>query len=180
MPRLSIYAAPAWVGALGPKLREAAKKGLLSAAHRLHQEVIRVVEERDPQPVDRGIYRAGWRVRELREGASLTNDVPYAPIVEHGARAENVKIGRAMIDALAEWVIRKGLVARGRGKAGREQAAAEARSIAWAIARKMQVQGIFNRDGQSGLKILEEALKLAPRVIADEVKAEVIRAMRGA
>jgi len=70
------------------------------------------------QPVDRGIYKAGWRIdtTKMPKEASLVNTVPYAPIIEYGARAENIKVGKRMLDALEEWVIRKGIGGHGKQK----------------------------------------------------------------
>jgi hypothetical protein len=170
---LPISAAPGWVQRLGPRLRKAAVRGLQSAGHRLVQEILRVVDETDPKPFDRGLYQAGWRSTPTREGAIVHNDVPWAPIVEWGARAKNIKPSRAMVDALAEWVMRKGLVAKREGGASAGSANSEARAMAWAIVTSMMKRGIFNRDGQPGLRILERARRRLPQIVAEEVKREV-------
>jgi hypothetical protein len=149
-----------------------AKRGLLSAAFRalgvIQNEIIPAQE---PQPVDTGAYRAAWQVEEHDKGVDLVNTLPYAPVIEYGARGENIKIGRAMIDALARWVIRKGLIGRAKGP----NIEAEARSMAWAIAKSMQRRGIFNRDGNKGLRVGEKAVAKIREFLPEEIAREVKR-----
>lgn len=172
---MTIDEAPAWMRRLGGERRRAAERGLLSAAQRLVQAIVAEVIPREPRvPVDRGIYRAGWRAEQSAGGALVVNRTPHAEFIEDGVRAENVKVGREMIDALADWVHRHGLDrSRGRDGKGRYVAAAEsdARSIAWAIAQSMRRRGIF---GGTGLKILEKARnRYLLRFITEEVTAEL-------
>ena len=82
-----------------------------------------------------------------------------------------------MIEALAEWVRRKGIGGRTVvSKSGRERrvkaSAAEATAIAWAIAKSMQKKGIF-----AGGKGLSAPCKVEPR-IPGIVKEEVERELR--
>ncbi len=86
-----------------------------------------------------------------------------AGIIEDGARAENIKVGKIMIDALEAWVKRKGI---GKGEM-------EPRQIAWAIAISMKKRGIFN--GGKGLKILAKAVVGIDRWFAEELKREIER-----
>lgn len=154
--------APEYFGRLNTKYQKAAKRGLLRAAHRLKRVIVsEIIPSRFPQPRDRGIYRAGWQVEKIPEGAAVFNNEVHAVFIEHGVRAENVKIGKAMITALSEWASRKGL-------ADDED---EAKSIAWAIAKTMQRRGIFNRfAGGTGLHILGEATEdHAPEIVGTEV-----------
>jgi len=158
-------------------LRAAAERGLLAAAHRTVGHIVSsVIPATDPVPVDKGLYRAGWRARAIAGGALVYNVSPHAPIIEWGAKVGNIKIGRAMIDALAEWVQRKGIgstVVKSRGGRHRVVKAtdSQARGIAWAIAKKMQQRGIFA--GGKGLRVLERAEKEIPRFIRDEVSREI-------
>jgi hypothetical protein len=171
--KISIAQAPKWVSELEGRMRKAALRGLLSAAHRTVGYIQNEVIPREERaPVDRGIYRAGWRARKVEGGALVYNGVPHAPMVEWGVRGENVKIGKRMIDALAEWVVRKGLV----GKQPRESRAAAGRQIAWAIAKSMQKRGIFGGEGR-GLRVMEKARPQIVQFIEEEVKRE-IEAMR--
>ena len=87
-----------------PKLqRAAALRGLASAAQRGLQLVqAEIIPSRSPQPVDRGVYRAGWRAVKIKDGYAVENLEPHAAFVEYGVRASNVKPGRAMIAALAK------------------------------------------------------------------------------
>lgn len=151
-----------WVdGELGPALKEAALRGIVSAAARLLQEItLRIIPTKSPQPVDRGVYRAGWRMRAEPDGAVIENLEPHAAFIEYGVRSGNVKVGRAMVDALEGWVVRKGIAS---GK--------DARRAAYAIALSIQRRGIFN--GGTGMRILEDAMKQADEIIRTEVEREL-------
>lgn len=150
---------------LKAKWRAAAILGLQSAAARGVQDIIvRIIPSRTPQPVDRGVYRSGWRFYPAPNGAVIECFEPHAVLIEDGVRASNVKIGRAMIQALAEWVKRKGIASGD-----------EAESVAWAIAKSMKRRGIFNRG--KGMGILAELVeKYLPGYVQEEVAREVARA----
>jgi hypothetical protein len=186
--RIDIKQAPAWVLKLGKQARGAALRGLYSAGLRTVEHIqTSIIPTESPIPVDRGAYRAGWVCENVSGGVLIYNKMPYASIIEYGARAENIKIGRAMIDALTQWVRRKGIGAYStrRFKGGMEGSKPtltqkvtlhrlkepEARQIAWAIAKSMQKNGIFN--GGKGLRVLEKALRHAPRFIAEEIAREL-------
>lgn len=166
-------------GLVGKEVERRLKDGLLSAAMRMVSRAIEITGAEDPAPIDRGIYRAGFQFQKTPQGADVYNATPHAPIIEDGARATNIKIGRKMIEALAEWVLRKGLVATHEMTAGGRSRKvptatreAEANSIAWAIAKNMEKVGIFNRDGGKGLGIMRRVLGEAPAIVAKEVAAE--------
>lgn len=151
------------------EFRRAVVDGLLLAAQRGQQKIVaEIIPSRSPPPVDRGTYRGGWSVDPLPdEGAIIYNDELHALVIEHGARADNVKIGRSMIQALTEWVMRKGIAGAGK----------EAVRAAWAIARSMQKRGIFNRDGKEGLGILEELVtQHLPDLVQEECEDAIRRA----
>lgn len=141
----------------------AAKRALLAAAERVVAHIILdLMPAESHPPVDRGLYRAGWQVQRTPDGAEILNTMPYAPIVEYGAEAANVKISRAMIDALTEWVARKRLAPK-----------KEAKQLAWAIAISMKKRGIFNNG--HGLRLLERALERLPEFLDEEFRREVER-----
>lgn len=148
------------------KNREAALKGLHSAAMRAVQVIqTEIIPSLVPQPVDRGLYRAGWRWTPESTGALIFNVEPHASFIEHGVRAANVKIGKAMIQALTEWVVRKKLEPQGK----------KAVRAAWAIAKVMQRRGVFGQ----GLHVLEQLVRdKLPRIVAEEIAAEIERARR--
>lgn len=165
---------------LGFSIDKVALRAIHSTALRIVQHITTVVIPSEPhQPVDRGLYRAGWRAKQYEKGSYVHNPVPYAAIVEYGARAENVKISRLMIIALTGWVLRKGLVkpqVTGKGKAAKAAklaAAQEAERMAWAIAMAMKKRGIFNQG--KGLRVLEKALKIVQAAFAQELKDEIAR-----
>lgn len=173
---------------LGVNIEQAARHAVLSVAHKIISRIITVIIPAEPrQPVDRGAYRAAWKAKRTHEGAEVRNTMPYSAIIEHGARAENIKIGRKMIDALTDWVLRKGMVASA-GKApgakasparhaahavAKVNARVEATKIAWAIAKGMKKKGIFN--GGEGLKILDRATDHLEQMYMDALSEELRR-----
>jgi hypothetical protein len=178
---ITIDEAPEWVMHLREELRKASIRGLQSAALRLQQHIVAEVipntkDERTGKgpPVDKGAYRAAWRVRNVSNGAIVSNTLPYASIIEYGARADNIAISRPMILALTDWVMRKGLVGKRPGKNGdRVEFYRQAQSIAWAIAVSMKKMGIYNQG--KGLRVLERALKQLPKIVDEEVTRELRR-----
>lgn len=157
------------------EVQKKARLGAYSAALRLLGHIKAVVIPATPSevtgahpPVDRGLYRAAWATTRTDGGGDVYNPLPYAPIIEWGARAANIKIGKVMIDALTEWVLRKGLVS---GKS--KDAASEARGVAFAIANAMRKRGIF--DGGKGLRVMERAMKKAPQFVREEIARELAR-----
>jgi len=154
----------------------AARAGLVSAAMRTVGHITTsLIPAEDPQPVDTGAYRAAWRAEVTEHGADIVNTLPYAPIIEFGARPENIKIGRVMIAALKKWVLRKGFLGSGKRSANAD---AQAESMAWAIAVAMKKRGIFNRGGKRGLRIAEHAAAYAKGIIPEEVRREMARRVR--
>lgn len=156
--------------------RRAAIRGLQSAGARGLQDILtRIIPTRTPQPIDRGIYRSGWHLNLTEDGCEIENSEPHAILIEDGVRAANVKIGRKMIRALAEWAIRKGMVQENGPKRGRKKRLKkESEMVAWAIAKSMQKRGIFNRG--NGMGVLEELVdKYLPKYIDEEIAREVIK-----
>lgn len=159
---------------LGSSIEKVAERALVAAALGVVQKITTSIIPAEPrQPVDRGAYRAAWRAKKAPGGAQITNAMPYASIIEYGARAENVKIGAKMISELANWVLRKGIVGKGKGLRGKVRARAEAISVAWAIAKAMKKHGIFNQ-GQ-GLHVLEKGLRNVQKLFVRELKRELAR-----
>lgn len=163
MKRFDAKDAPEIIAWVKKGMERARKDAALSAAHRLVGVIQgEIIPGITPQPVFEGAYRAGWHAEATEHGADVVNSVPYAPVIEWGARAQNIKIGAAMIKALTEWVRRKGLT----GADGRPLSP-------WAIAKSMQRRGIFNRDGQKGLRVAEKAAKRAGKIYEEEFVAEL-------
>ena len=162
-----------FVSNMTDEMRVKAVRGLRLAAVRGLQTIQTVIiPSRTPQPVDRGIYRAAWKVASIPDGAELYNDSPVGPIIEGGVRAANVKIGKALIDALTAWVIRKRLVKPVISKKQPSMIAA-ATAMAWAIAKAArQGKGFHNPNPSGGLRIMQE---LNDRYIRDFVRESVTR-----
>lgn len=160
---IALKDAPGWVGSVGGAFKAAARRGAMSAAIRGVGIIItEIIPKQKPMPVDRGIYRAAWRAQPSPNGASIINDSPHAQFIENGVPAGNVKPGRAMIAALAEWAKRKGLVSGGESPT----------AVAFAIARSMQKRGIFANG--TGFKIMAQAEPRLAKILAEEVR-EAIR-----
>lgn len=184
--------AGAWVSGVGKRMPEATKRGLFAAAHRL-VGTLKVMD----LPLDRGTARAGWKAERVERGAAVFNTVLQAVLMEGGVRADNVKVGRKMIDALTEWARRKGIGVRhensakvsrlpkklgGSGKAYWTKTVVKVkptdellRSVAWAIATKMKKTGIFEpqRGGLRPLAITTR--KYGPQYVREEVAREIKR-----
>ncbi len=146
-------------------MRDAAYQGLVAAGARgLQVLVVEIIPKRSPQPVDRGVFRAGWKLRVGTDYVDIYNDELHALFIEEGVRASNVKIGQRMIAALAEWALRKGIANNPK----------EALGAAWGIAKAMAKKGIFNRDGKSGLGVLRELVEWH---LDNIIETEVLRAL---
>lgn len=166
-----------FISALARTNRAAAERGLFAAAVRAVGYIqAEVIPSLTPVPTARGVWRAAWRAEKTEGGARFFNDAPHAPFIEDGVRGQNVKIGRAMIQALAEWVRMKGIGGRQTvGKSGRAKftkaTADEALSIAWAIAKTLQRKGIFNSG--EGFGVMKKAREQLPRFVREEVLREL-------
>lgn len=205
MGTIDLKDAGVFVDQLSADMRAKAIVGLRRAAARGLQTIQTVlIPSRNPQPVDRGIYRAGWKIKAIPDGAELYNDSPAAALIEGGVRAANIKIGRKMLTALAEWVIRKRLVKvrtskktkftymQGDGPFSRavllqrgkkhkrgitSETWAEAMSMAWAIAKKAKAgKGFHNQRAGGGLQIMKQLRQdFLPGYIETEVKRQLGR-----
>lgn len=156
---------------MGSKILAGARVGLVKAGERgLQKIVVEIIPSRSPQPVDRGTYKVGWKTEQVtRDTVAILNPEAHAPFIEDGVRPENVKIGTALIEALSEWAMRKGIA----------EDEDEAIGVAWAIAKTMQKEGIFNRYGQQGLGILRELNEEhITKILNEEISNEVRKAVR--
>ncbi len=145
------------------QVSKAIRAGLLSAAIRTVSHIkTEIVPKLQPVPFDRGVYLASWMFMPTPEGALVYNDQPYAGIIDQGVAPGRVKVGRAMIDALVEWIKRKGI-----GDGG------DARSVAFAIANSLKARGIFS--GGKGMQVVAKAKEKVPEFISEEVVAEIRR-----
>ncbi len=144
---MDIRDAPAEYRKRGKNFKDAIDKALLQAASRtvtyIVSQVIPTTQVDGPSgsrrapPVDRGPYKAGFRASRIPNGAKVHHVNPkLAAIVEYGVRPGNVKIGRKMIRALAEWAHRHGL----------EASKEDPERVAWAIAKGMQKYGMAPRN----------------------------------
>lgn len=168
--------APQWVERAVARKKAHLLNAMEAAGRRtvVHLQTEVIAQAQPHPPVDRGLFRAGWHLHRHARGIVIYNITPgnYGPIIDRGARAANIKVGRKMIDALAGWAKRKGLNPDGPGERlrGKRRPGVEAyRGVAWAIAMRMKKRGIFN--GGKGLRILEKAALAFPRFLHDEIRS---------
>jgi hypothetical protein len=179
---ISLKQGAGWVRNIGNQFPSATRRGLYSAGLRIMQDL----QNDNSLPRDRGTYRAGWRCEQTPDGAEVFNIATHGPFIEHSVRGTNVKIGRAMINALTEWIKRKGIGVTykpsakgqwvsGEGRVRKVKPSLEAmRNMAWAIAKSMQKKGIFN--SPYGLKPLATAFaRNARRYAETEIKHELMK-----
>lgn len=169
-----IAVAPGQLGAVlktdAAKLPQAVKRAMLKGAQRGRALLVKL------SPVDRGILKNAWRIVKLssegENGCEVVNDSPHAGVVERGARP-GMKMGPAAIESLTGWVKRV-ILRTSRPKRGKKAASfadwdAEARSIAYAIARK------FEREGMKGRFFVKDALPQLTQWVAETVISEITK-----
>lgn len=152
MATIPLRMAASWLDRVHTDVRGAALKAALSATQIGVRDIKGVIIPGMPHPpVGRGTYRDGWRYFRIPEGARIENRVyPQAPLIEFGVRGSSIKIGRAMIIALSEWIAMKGLAFKNPGDT--------LEGVAWAIAKSMQKRGIFNEGDSHGFHIIDKAI----------------------
>jgi len=176
MPSFSVDEFDAFKSWANNGITNAVMRGFLSTAQRTVQYITTdLIPGEEQPPVFNRAYAAGWRAEKTAKGADVVNTIPYASVIEDGARPEKIKISSAMIAALTEWVRLKGLVGKPRTGMKRQEQMVEARNIAWAIALHMKQVGIFNRNGRKGLKIAARAKVKAREYLPEEVRRELRR-----
>lgn len=169
MATIPLHLAVNWVDKVHLDIRKAAMDAAMDAVRFGAREVqISIIPKITPHPpVNRGTYKAGWMWEALQDGARLFNRVyPQAPLIEFGVRAENVKPGKAMRTAIAEWLVMKGI-----GPSGADDTI---ESIAWAICKSMKRRGIFNHAGAQGYHIIDKAIP----VMLKEFNLAFVRRMK--
>lgn len=153
------------LGGLGRSLRGIGRRlppvmhtALVDAAMQIRARVeveiaATTVRGQSRQPVDVGVYAAGWRAQRTPTGAVVGNAVPHAVWIEIGRRP-----GPVSVEAIAQWVRRKGLhlslmpqalrkakasspkgTSRKQLKVQAEDAAVK--SLAFAISKKLAAEG---------------------------------------
>lgn len=159
-----------------PKALQRRSRATLAAMHR---GAVRAAERykgvlRDKTPVDTGHMRAAWKVKvaPARDGAprrrelvTVSNDAPYAGIIEHGARPHPVS--RAGWESIYQWV-RRHRASFGLRKATPKELA----SITWAIVKKIEKEGARPR------YIVRDSRHLLQQFTAAEVKRLIAQLAR--
>lgn len=148
---------------LEPRLRRAVVRGLQSAAQRHAGLIVEEIDHAEPHPaVDTNALRNSVFVRNVRDGAVVEVQAPHAGPIDRGTRPFFPPI-----QPLAEWAARKGLAASD----------AEARSIAFAIARVFAVRGIAPRHFMA--KAWARLPPFIEREVSRELRNEATRGGRG-
>lgn len=120
------------IAALDDELRDAVHDGLHSAALRLEGYVVEEIDDAEPSPaVDRGQLRNSVDTEVFGDDAVVAVKAPHAAPIEYGTRPYFPPTG-----PLAAWVLRKGIAT----------SQEDAKSIAFAIARKISEDGIAPRN----------------------------------
>ena len=120
------------------------------------------VERASPKPVDRGTYRRGFQVADIKDGASLYNAALHAGVIEEGRRPGARQPPTAVIEA---WLRRKLRVAIKEGRHAQMSPSAY-RGVAFVIARAI------GRRGLPAHHILAKVdARLRPLVMAEVQKA---------
>lgn len=149
---------------LQTRSESAVQNALYGTAMAIVSKILNEIIPAEPrQPVDVGTYRAGWKFKKIPKGAMVYNSVPHAILIEKGVRAANVKPGRAMREAITQWLIFKKITSM-----------EDAPKVAWAVMMAMKKRGIFNEG--KGLRILEKAMKFFPELLDREFKIQFRRA----
>jgi hypothetical protein len=165
---ISLHMAPTFFQGVAKDLRKIARDCALTACARGAEELqVKIIPSLKPHPpINRRLYLNSWRYEFTKNGARLFNREKVAPLIEFGVRAENVKIGRAMIAALSEWVAMKNLLKDNSNASVEDrQATKSVQSVAWAIAKKMKRRGIFN-NGQ-GFHVLDAVMPTLIKTFQD-------------
>lgn len=161
--RVSASVVGAAIRARGAFAREAIVRSMVRAAHR--GRAIIIDRHNKANKVDQGLHKNSWKVKETARGADITNDAPYAGIIERGARPHAVS--REGIEMIAAWVRRKLRSTTSKSgkklKNGRKYNEDEALSIAYAIAAKIRKQG------QKGTFIVRDSIPALSKALAEEV-----------
>lgn len=169
----------------GHKTAKAYRRGVTRAAHRGKVRLVAATKEKGVDYL--GQFRNSFHVDERPSGPVLYNDAPHAGILELGARPHPVS--KEGIDALTEWakvkLMESGprrpakksvpLTAKADAAYGKrvDDFEAEARSIAFAIARKIR------REGQKGRFIFRDELPTLVRYVAEEVHRAIDQMKKG-
>lgn len=162
--KLNIKQWPIYMAALGPRMKVAIQRGVVSGANRC----IPILQQRADNAVpassngssgafNTGNYRRRFRVRELAIGASVYNDAPYAGVIDDGRRTGKFPNLRA----IEQWARRK-----------LKLSAKKAREAAYPIARAIAKRGLKPR------KVISGANGLMKRAVLAEVSRELDGEMR--
>jgi len=143
---------------LGARYMDAARRGLVSGAMRCIPYLqTRTSQAKAASPrgttgaLDTGLYKAAWRSASVHNGSKVFNMRSYAAVIEKGRRRRK-KVGRAGRVNLEAWAKRK-LKLNDK----------EARSAAFAIAKKIEQRGLDAREVMMGdekrlVKLVEEEM----------------------
>lgn len=123
--------------------------------------------------VNTGNLARRWRKVDLPDGAALTNDAPYSPVVDGGRRAGSKFPPKA---ALIAWIMRKLLTSPAKGKGKRKGGTSASRlqqaaRLYYPIARAIARRGLIARRIVSAPEAQTEIM----RMVTMEVGAELAR-----
>lgn len=133
------------------RARKAIRVAAVGAAHRFKARLVARTDELGI--TDTGIFKNAWRVATGIGNAlaEVYNDAPYAGILELGARPH--KVSAEAREAIKRWAMRK-----------LQLEEAEAEHAAWAIAKKIEAEGVKPH------YIVRDLLRTAQRYLREEMK----------
>lgn len=141
-------------GQLGAIIKRSVRKNVTAIQRGMRHAAERgrtyLVSKTAGGPVDQGLLKNSWTVRETAAGDWLVvNMTPYAGVVERGARPHGVS--KEGVQAIYQWVLRHNIGAPMRGgqfatRGEHEEASAnwaekQAWNITWAIVHKLKTKG---------------------------------------
>lgn len=131
--RLTLDQFSAWLAKQGPKLDQAAVRGMRKAGAFLVAETVRQIDRAEPRPaVDTGELRNSANLTPHPDGAIVSVDAPHAAFVEYGRRPGRMPPPQPIED----WL---------RRKSSGDMTDSEIKSAAYAIRLSIARNGIVPR-----------------------------------
>ncbi len=160
--RIPIDAFAKYEAKLGLNMRQAVFTRAMPEAARGVRALLEE-ETRRRKIVFRGAYAKGWRMQQstVPSAVRMYNKQPYAIIIERGRR---IGARRPPAEALVPWVRAK-LGVRG----------AEARRVAFLVARKISERGIQGRPLLRDPRVQARIQKMVTRVVVGKLREAIAR-----
>jgi hypothetical protein len=169
-------------GALGAHIRETRRANVAALKRAVRRATVRgVALLKKLTPVDEGVARAAWAPKSYSSGwTGIENSAPHIGILLKGARPHAVS--REGIQAIRNWVIRKGLIRLSqpdKPRSARALRRSEAEGefaylvddVVWAIVSKLK------KYGYKGDDFVERSMPQLVAYVDTEVTVELAKSM---